>query len=171
MNKEYEVAQTSSRIGAFIIDFMTVFLLWYFFTKKDLEKVNVMMQTLDPVLEGSIDIFAGEVIRLYVIFILKFVFIKTLYYTLVPAVIGRGKTVGKLVFGLSMLDAETLKEIAPAKLILREFVLRCMFETLLIIPSIVSVFLIYLTKKATAIHDLWARTVVVRDSSFICDGE
>ncbi len=169
MDIEYEAAQISRRIGGFIIDFIAVFLLWYLLTQSDLNKVNSVMKTLDPGIDGSADIFAEEVIRLYVAFILKLIFVKTLYYTFVPAVIGRGKTIGKLAFGISMLDAETLKEVAPVKLMLREFVLRCLFETLFVIPAFVSVFLVLLTKKATAIHDLWAKTVVIRDSSFIYD--
>lgn len=169
MNNEYEVAQPSTRIVAFIIDFLAVFLLWYLFTERDLEKVNAFLETLDPAVEGSGDILAEEVSRLYVIFILKFIFVQNLYYTVVPAIIGRGKTLGKLIFGISMLDAGTLKEVAPGKLIVREFLLRCLFETLLVVPSIVSAFLVLFTKNTSAVHDLWAKTVVVKDSSFIYD--
>lgn len=169
MNNEYETAQTSRRIGAFIIDFFIVFLLWHLFTDYDLKEVNAIIKSLDPVIEGSVDILAKEVTRLYVIFMLKFIFVQTLYYTLVPAVFGRGKTFGKLIFGISMLDVRTLKEVVPTKLILREFLLRCLFETLLVVPLIVSSVLVLFTKKSLAIHDLWAGTVVITDSSFIYD--
>ena len=166
---EYEVAPFSRRVGAFIIDFIAVYLLWYLFTQRDLEKVNVIIKTLDPMSEGLLDVFAEEMIKLYVAFILKLLFAQTLYYTLVPAVIGRGRTVGKLICGLSMLDSETLKEITPIKLVFREFVLRGLLETLLVVPFAVSIFMVCFRKKATAIHDLWAKTVVVKDSSFSGD--
>ncbi len=164
---EYEVAPFSRRIGAFILDFIAVYLIWYLFTQRDLEKINEIMMTLNPMSEGLLDVLAEGIIKLYVAFILKLLFVQTLYYSLVPSVIGRGRTIGKLICRISMLDSETLKEITPTKLIFREFVLRGLFETLLVVPFFVSIFMAFFTKKATAIHDLWAKTVVVKDS-FLC---
>ncbi len=161
---EYEVAPFSRRLGAFIIDFIAVYTLWFFFTQRDLEKVNVIIKTLETMSEGLLDVFAEGMIKLYVAFILKLLFVQTLYYCFIPSVIGKGKTFGKLICGISMRDSETLKEITPTKLIFREFVLRGLFEILLVVPFIVSIFMVCFTKKATAIHDLWAKTVVVKDS-------
>ena len=73
----------------------------------------------------------------YLIFI--FYFVQTVYFTFVPAIIGCGQTIGKLLAGIGVVDARTLNELKPIQLIFREFVCRTLLETVLIIPLIISV--------------------------------
>ena len=86
--EEVTFAPKIKRFGAYIIDFFILFVFWYLLTKKDLEKVNVLMETLDPDAAGAADIFAEEIIKLYVSFVFKLMFVEVLYYCLVPAVLG-----------------------------------------------------------------------------------
>ncbi len=165
MDNTYLTAPNSKRIGAIIIDLLIVFFLWYLLTIKDLEKVTELLKVLDPNEAGANDIFAKAIFQMVVAFVLKMVFCQTLYFCLLPALIGRGKTLGKLIFGLSMVDSVTLKEISVGKLILREFVCRALIENLFIIPAIVSAIMALSTTKA--IHDKIAGTVVVSDTTFI----
>lgn len=164
---EHNKASFSKRLGAYIIDFIIVYLLWYLITQNDLEKVNSIVKSLNPDSKEVLDIFAEGIIKLYILFIFKFVFVQTLYFTLLPSILGKGKTLGKLTFGISMLDIKTTNELSPSKLILREFVIRGLFESLLIIPMIVSLFMVIFKKKA--IHDIWSGSIVVKNSSFSID--
>ena len=54
--KDYEIASLSRRFGALIIDTLLI-LLFVLFTKSDLAEVNNLMTTLDPNVDGSLDIF------------------------------------------------------------------------------------------------------------------
>ena len=129
-------------------------------------KINKLMENLDPDVEGNLEIFIEEVFKLYTIFILKLLFTKTLYYTITPAIFGRGKTLGKLIFSISMVNRENLCEISPTRLVLREFVGRGIIETFLIIPGIIS-FIFLFTKESRTIHDRIANTIVEKDTTFI----
>lgn len=165
MDNTYLTAPNSKRIGAIIIDFFIVFFLWYLFTIKDLDKVNQLLKVLDPSVPGANDQFAEAIFQMVVAFVLKMIFCQTVYFCLLPAIIGRGKTVGKLLFRLSMVDNVTLKEVSVGKLLLREFVGRTLIENFLIVPAIVSAIMALTTTKA--IHDRIAGTVVVSDTTFI----
>ena len=76
--EEVTFAPKIKRFGAYIIDFFILFVFWYLLTKKDLEKVNVLMETLDPDAAGAADIFAEEIIKLYVSFVFKLMFVEVL---------------------------------------------------------------------------------------------
>lgn len=167
MEKEYEIAPFSRRLGATFIDYILIFLVWYMITVRDLESVNSLLETLDPNVEGSLDIFVEAIFKMYIAFIFKYIFVKTFFYVVPPAIIGKGKTLGKLLFGLSMVDYYTLKEIKPIRLIYREFVIRGLLETLLIIPNIVTIVFVLFTKKSRGLHDRICKTIVIRDRSFI----
>ncbi len=85
MEKEFsvfEVAPFPRRIGAWFIDFLIIFIIWYIFTSKDMDKINKLMENLDPDVDGNLEIFIEEVFKLYTIFILKLLFTKNiiLYY-------------------------------------------------------------------------------------------
>lgn len=160
--KEIEIAQTTRRIGAIVIDYIIIFLLWYIFTAKDLTQVDELLKTLDPDIEGNLDIFVEELFGMYVKFILKWLGIQTVIFTLIPAIIGSGKTIGKLIFGIGVVNSETIEEISPSRLIFREFVVRTLFETLLIIPSIISIFMVLIRRDGRSIHDVFAKTIVIK---------
>ena len=160
--KEIEIAQTTRRIGAIVIDYIIIFLLWYIFTAKDLTQVDELLKTLDPDIEGNLDIFVEELFGMYVKFILKWLGIQTVIFTLIPAIIGSGKPIGKLIFGIGVVNSETIEEISPSRLIFREFVVRTLFETLLIIPSIISIFMVLIRRDGRSIHDVFAKTIVIK---------
>lgn len=169
MEKEFEVFEIAPfprRIGAWFIDFLIIFIIWYLATTKDMDKINKLMENLDPEIEGNLEIFIKEVFKLYTIFILKLLFVKTMYYSIVPGIIGRGKTLGKLIFSISMVKRDDLSEISPSRLILREFIGQGLIETILFIPIIIS-FIFLFSKESRTIHDRLAKTVVIKDTSFI----
>ena len=93
-------APRTQRFGAWLIDSALVFLLWYLCTGSDLETVNVLMQTLDPTQPGALDQFAQAIFKMLTAFGLKAAFCQTAYYCLVPALLGRGRTIGKLLLRL-----------------------------------------------------------------------
>lgn len=164
--KEYEVATLGRRFGAFVIDYLIIFLIWYAITKTNLNEVNTLMETLDPDIEGSLDIFVQAIFKLYVAFIFKWIAVNTIMYTIFPAIFGDGRTIGKLIFGICVVDSSTFKEISPSRLILREFVIRNVLETILIIPTIISIFLVLFHKESKSIHDQMAKTIVIRKSYY-----
>ena len=80
---------------------------------------------------------------------------------------GKRKNFGKAAFRLSLLDAASLEEMSPSRLVLREFVGRTLLETLLILPGIVSLFMLLLSKDGKSLRDRLAGTVVVQDTSYL----
>jgi uncharacterized RDD family membrane protein YckC len=84
-----------------------------------------------------------------------------------PAVIGNGKTIGKLLLRISLVDASTLEEMSPSRLMLREFVGRTLVETLLIVPGIVSLFMVLFSKDGKSLRDRLANTIIVQDTSYL----
>lgn len=161
----YLTAPSSKRIGAIVVDMILVFFIWYLMTIPDLSRVDGLLETLDPDSAGAADIFAEAIFKMVTAFVLKFLLSNALYFCLLPAIIGRGKTLGKLLFRLSMVSRITLKEISPSRLVLREVVIRTLFETLLVVPFIIS--MIMALKCKDALHDIWAKTAVVTDSSYL----
>mgnify|MGYP000023895778 FL=1 len=104
-------APRTQRFGAWLIDSALVFLLWYLCTGSDLETVNVLMQTLDPTQPGALDQFAQAIFKMLTAFGLKAAFCQTAYYCLVPALLGRGRTIGKLLLRLRVADAAVPGEV------------------------------------------------------------
>jgi uncharacterized RDD family membrane protein YckC len=107
-----------------------------------------------------------EFARLYHQSIVKlmfiFYFVQTVYFTFVPAIIGCGQTVGKLLAGIGVVDAMTLNELKPIKLIFREFVCRTLLETVLIIPLIISIGLSFFRDDSKSLHDILSKSVVIK---------
>lgn len=167
MDNERLIAPKYKRLAAFLVDFILVFLLWYWMTARDLEAVNDLMQTLDPVTEGALDAFVQAVFQMATAFVLKWLFCQTLYFCLIPAILGQGKTAGKLMLRISLVDAGTLEEMSPSRLVLREFVGRTLVETLLVIPGIVSLMMILFSKNGVSLRDRMARTIAVQDTSYL----
>ena len=158
---EVTFAPKIKRFGAYIIDFFILFVFWYLLTKKDLEKVNVLLETLDPDAVGAADIFAEAIIKLYVSFIFKLMFVEVLYYCLVPAVLGKGRTVGKLIFKINLVSRDTGEELSVPRLFLRELLGRAIIETLFVIPLFVSMFMLLFTEDGKTIRDLLGRSITV----------
>lgn len=167
MDNERLIAPKYKRLAAFLADFILVFLLWYWMTARDLETVNDLMQTLDPVTEGALDAFVQAVFQMATAFVLKWLFCQTLYFCLIPAILGQGKTVGKLMLRISLVDAGTLEEMSPSRLVLREFVGRTLVETLLVIPGIVSLMMILFSKNGVSLRDRMAHTIAVQNTSYL----
>ena len=159
--EEVTFAPKIKRFGAFIIDFFIFFIFWYLLTKKDLEKVNILLKTLDPDAVGAADIFAEAIIKLYVSFIFKLMFVEVLYYCLVPAILGKGRTVGKLIFKINLVSRDTGEELSVPRLFLRELLGRAVIETLFVIPFFVSLFMLLFSEEGKTIRDLLGRSITV----------
>ena len=167
MDNERLIAPKYKRLSAFLLDIVLVFMMWYLMTKGDLKQVDVLMETLDPSVEGALDIFAQALFKMLTAFLLKWIFCQTLYFCIVPAILGNGKTLGKLLLRVSLLHAKTLEEMSPSRLMLREFVGRTLLETLLIIPGLVSIFMVVFSKDGKSLRDRLADTVAVQDTSYL----
>ncbi|MGI6700248.1 MAG: RDD family protein [Christensenellales bacterium] len=167
MTNERLIAPKYKRLAAFMMDFILVFMIWYFMTMRDLKRVNTLMETLDPAVDGALDIFIETLFRMLTAFLLKWLFCQTLYFCLLPAILGNGKTLGKLILRISLLDANKLEEMSPSRLMLREFVCRTLLETLLIVPGIISLLMVACSKDGKSLRDRLANTIVVQDTSYL----
>jgi uncharacterized RDD family membrane protein YckC len=167
MDNERLIAPKYKRISAFLVDFILVFLLWCFMTNTDLKQVDTLMESLDPTIEGSLDVFIKALFQMLTAFLLKWLFCQTLYYCVLPAIIGNGKTIGKLILRISLVEVATLEEMSPSRLMLREFVGRTLLETLFVIPGIISLFMVLLSKDGKSLRDRLANTIIVQDTSYL----
>lgn len=167
MDNERLIAPKYKRLAAFLLDFVLVFMLWYFMTKGNLKQVDTLMETLDPAVDGALDVFVQALFQMLTAFLLKWLFCQTLYFCILPAILGNGKTLGKLLLRISLLDAGTLDEMSPSRLMLRELVGRTLLETVLIIPGIVSLFMVLFSKNGKSLRDRLANTVSVQDTSYL----
>lgn len=167
MDNERLIAPKYKRLAAFLLDFVLVFMLWYFMTKGNLKQVDTLMETLDPAVDGALDVFVQALFQMLTAFLLKWLFCQTLYFCILPAILGNGKTLGKLLLRISLLDAGTLDEMSPSRLMLRELVGRTLLETVLIIPGIVSLFMFLFSKNGKSLRDRLANTITVQDTSYL----
>ena len=167
MDNERLIAPKYKRLAAFLLDFVLVFMLWYFMTKGNLKQVDTLMETLDPAVDGALDVFVQALFQMLTAFLLKWLFCQTLYFCILPAILGNGKTLGKLLLRTSLLDARTLDEMSPSRLMLRELVGRTLLETVLIIPGIVSLFMVLFSKNGKSLRDRLANTITVQDTSYL----
>ena len=167
MDNERLIAPKYKRLAAFLLDFVLVFMLWYFMTKGNLKQVDTLMETLDPAVDGALDVFVQALFQMLTAFLLKWLFCQTLYFCILPAILGNGKTLGKLLLRISLLDAGTLDEMSPSRLMLRELVGRTLLETVLIIPGIVSLFMVLFSKNGKSLRDCLANTITVQDTSYV----
>ena len=167
MDNERLIAPKYKRLAAFLLDFVVVFMRWYFMTKGNLKQVDTLMETLDPAVDGALDVFVQALFQMLTAFLLKWLFCQTLYFCILPAILGNGKTLGKLLLRISLLDAGTLDEMSPSRLMLRELVGRTLLETVLIIPGIVSLFMVLFSKNGKSLRDRLANTISVQDTSYL----
>ena len=167
MANEKLIAPKYKRLAAFLVDFILILLLWYLMTMKDLKRVDTLLESLDPLTAVALARLAESIFKMATAFLLKWMFCQSLNFCIFPALLGNGKTLGKLLFRLSLLDAASLEEMSPSRLVLREFVGRTLLETLLILPGIVSLFMLLLSKDGKSLRDRLAGTVVVQDTSYL----
>ncbi|HPD13217.1 MAG TPA: RDD family protein [Bacilli bacterium] len=163
----YESANFIRRMIAFLIDLVFIVVIWYLCTKHQFKQVDEFIENLglneaDFTDAEKLKQFADSVGQLYLKLFLTFIFVQTLYFTLIPAIIGNGQSIGKLVAGIGVVDLETLEEISPIRLVFREFIGRGLVETVLIIPLIISFFIAFFRDDSRSLHDLMAKTVVVK---------
>ena len=162
----YESANFIRRMIAFLIDLVFIVVIWYLCTKHQFKQVDEFIENLglneaDFTDAEKLKQFADLVGQLYLKLFLTFIFVQTLYFTLIPAIIGNGQSIGKLVAGIGVVDLETLEEISPIRLVFREFIGRGLVETVLIIPLIISFFIAFFRDDSRSLHDLY-KTVVVK---------
>ena len=163
----YESANFIRRMCAFGVDFLIIICIWYVCSISTFNKLNYFVSQLGI---NPSDFSNPEVLldfaRLYHQSIIKlifiFYFVQTVYFTFVPAIIGCGQTIGKLLAGIGVVDARTLNELKPIQLIFREFVCRTLLETVLIIPLIISVCISFFRDDSKSLHDILSKSVVIK---------
>ena len=142
----YESANFIRRMIAFLIDLVFIVVIWYLCTKHQFKQVDEFIENLglneaDFTDADKLKQFADLVGQLYLKLFLTFIFVQTLYFTLIPAIIGNGQSIRKWLRG-SELWIWKLWEIC-IRLVFREFIGRGLVETVLIIPLIISFFIAF----------------------------
>lgn len=163
----FESANFIRRMIAYLIDLLLIIVVWYMFTSKFYTEINLFVETLGDEVDDFYnyllyqefrDLFWRLLMNLYLVWFA----VQTVYFMLVPALLGDGRTVGKMLAGIGTVDAKTLDEASPTKLFIREFVVRGLLEFVLIIPGIVSVFIAFFREDSKSLHDIIAKTVVIK---------
>jgi uncharacterized RDD family membrane protein YckC len=169
IKQEYDTATFIRRALAYLVDLLFVATIAYFAVV--IFKVFAELDTFFELFEASQEQI--ENVELYnqmrglfwkLVFNLSLIWLgaKLLYFTLMPAIIGNGRTIGKLFAGIGVVFEETLEEISPSRLMLREFVGRTLVESVLFIPYLVSIIIAFFKTDSKSVHDLIAKTVVIR---------
>ena len=163
----YESANFMRRLSAFFLDILLVICIWYLMSMSTFSKLDEYVANLGTnaddftnpeVLSEFAKIYHKSIVKIF----LFFYFAQTLYFTIVPAIIGEGKTLGKLIAGIGVVHCETLNELSPSRLMLREFVCRTLLETVLIIPLIISGIISLFREDSRSLHDILSKSVVIR---------
>lgn len=170
----YESANFIRRLIAFFVDSLFVIMIWYLCSITTFKQIDEFVANLGinpddftnpEVLKEFARLYHQTIVKLYMFFI----FAKLAYYTFVPAIIGDGKTLGKLICGIGVVNVKTLNEVTPTRLILREFVGGILVETLLIVPTIVSGIIALIREDSRCLHDLIGGTVVIKTDLYNVD--
>lgn len=165
----FETATFRRRFMAYLIDIVLVISICFigiaiFKVFKDIDHFMEVFEATDSDLTDILkykelrDLFWKLMFNIYLIWLGS----NLLYFTLVPAIIGDGRTIGKMLAGIGVVDLATLEEISPSRLMLREFIGRTLIENVLIIPFIVSIIISFVREDSRSLHDLIAKTVVIR---------
>lgn len=167
----FETASIARRLAAYLIDALIIIAVIYIISIFLSREIDEFVRTLGTNEQDFNDLvkyekFVHLFYKLVLNVILSWIIVRLVYFTLIPAIIGNGKTVGKLIAGISVLDINTLNEMSPSRLMLREAVGRILVETILVIPSIISMIIPFFRSDARTIRDLIAKTVVVRDDLY-----
>ena len=167
----YESANFIRRLCAFMGDILIIICIWYLCSISTFNRLNDFVSQLgiDPsdfvnpqVLLDFARLYHQSIIKLIFIFY----FVQTVYFTFVPALIGSGQTIGKLLAGIGVVDARTLNELKPIRLIFREFICRTLLETVLIIPLLISICLSFFRDDSKSLHDILSGSVVIRTEMY-----
>lgn len=163
----YESANFIRRMLSYLIDLLLIIVVWYLITKGFYKELDQFMETLGDQSNDFYDFMLYDQFRnlfwkLLMDLYLVWIGVQTLYFMLVPAFLGDGRTVGKMVAGIGTVDAKTLDEASPTKIFIREFIARGLIETVFIIPGIVSFFVAFFREDSKSLHDLIAKTVVIK---------
>lgn len=166
----YESANLIRRLCAYAIDVVLMICIWYIFIEFVFNlfgPIDAFVQSFDPSDQNLEDLiqytqFVELFWRLIFHLFLTWIGVNLVYFTLVPAIIGDGRTVGKMLAGIGVVHLETLEEVSPTRLILREFVGRTLIEHVFIIPTLVSIIFAVVRDDGKMIHDLIAKTVVIK---------
>ncbi|WP_162146759.1 RDD family protein [Acholeplasma granularum] len=163
----FETANLVRRLSAYIIDLLLIVVIWYLVTLSLFNELDKFVQNLgvdSTDFENLIllDTFKNMVLELFFKAIIYWIGIKIAYFTLVPAIIGNGQTIGKLLVGIGVVRLNDLEEVSPTRLIIREVVGRAFIETLLIIPYIVSTCMMFISKDSRSLHDRVSKTIVIK---------
>ncbi|XMB73056.1 RDD family protein [Mycoplasmatota bacterium WC30] len=163
----FESANFIRRMLAYFIDVLLMIVIWYLITKGFYKEIDQFVETLGSgqndfynfmLYEEFRDLFWRLIMNLYLVWIA----VQTIYFMLVPAFIGNGRSVGKMLAGIGTVDAKTLEEVTPTKLFIREFFCRGIIETVFIIPGIVSILFAFFREDSKSMHDLISKTVVIK---------
>lgn len=163
----YESANFMRRLCAFFLDILLVICIWYLmsistFSKLDEYVANLGINPDDfnnpEILKEFARLYNKSIVKLFMFFY----FAQTLYFTLVPAILGEGKTLGKLIAGIGVVHRETLNELSPSRLMLREFICRTLIETVLIVPLIISIIISLFREDSRSLHDILSKSIVIR---------
>ncbi len=163
----FETASILRRFSAYLMDAVIILAVVYVISIFLFREIDAFVATLGTNEQDFNDLvkyekFVQLFYKLILNIFISWILVRLVYFTLVPAIIGNGRTVGKLVAGIGVVDLNTLKEISPSKLMLREAVGRILVETFLVIPGIISMIIPIFRSDARTIRDLIAKTVVIK---------
>lgn len=167
----FETASIARRLAAYLIDALIIISILYIVSIFLFREIDAFVATLGTNEQDFEDLvkyekFVELFYKLILNMFLSWIIVRLVYFTLIPAILGNGRTIGKLVVGISVLDINTLKEISPSRLMLRETVGRILVETILVVPGIISIIIPFFRNDSRTIRDLIAKTVVVRDDLY-----
>lgn len=166
----YESANLIRRICAYAIDLAIMISIWFIFIEfvfNFFGPIDQFVKNFNPsdtdltdliMYEEFVELFWRLVLNLYLTWLL----VQLVYYTIVPALIGEGRSVGKMLAGIGVVHLETLEELSPSRLMLREFVGRLLLENLLIVPIVASCLVSFFRDDGRTIHDLISKSVVIK---------
>jgi predicted permease len=100
----FESANFIRRMIAYLIDLVLIIVIWYLCTKRLFREVDDFIASLglnngDFTSAEKLKQFADLIGQLYLKLFLTFIFVQTLYFSLTPAIIGNGQSVGETGYG------------------------------------------------------------------------
>ncbi len=163
----YETASIARRLAAYLIDALIIIAFVYLISIFLFKEIDAFIETLGANEQDFNDLMKYETFvqlfyKLLLNIFLAWTAVRLIYFTLTPAILGDGRTIGRLVAGIGVVDINTLNEISPSRLMLREAVGRILIETFLIIPGIASMIIPLFRDDSRTIRDLIAKTVVIK---------
>lgn len=166
----FETAGFARRLFAYLLDFILIIAIWFIFSMfvfdffKEVDEFITNFPATDEALQDpeNFRIFSELMWKLVLNLILTYLAVQLVYFTLVPALLGDGRTLGKMLAGIGVIDIRTVNEVSPSRLFLREFLCRTLLETLLILPGIVSFIIALVRDDSRSLHDLLSKTAVIK---------